>query len=77
MASGVIGNQLVVVIRNAGFRRDAGKMARALFGNVGSTGGHKDSARAVIPLENINCGSGSEADCRKYMVGLIRKSKLN
>ena len=34
IASGVYGKQLVVIIRNAGFRRDGGKLARDLFGSM-------------------------------------------
>jgi len=34
IASGVYGKRLVVIIRNAGFRRDAGKLARDLFGSM-------------------------------------------
>lgn len=72
IASGIYGNQLIVVFRNAGFRRNAGMMARKLFGDVGSAGGHKDSARAEIPLENVDCGSKSDTDCRNYVMNRIR-----
>lgn len=71
IASGVYGKRLVVIIRNAGFRRDAGKLARDLFGKEGSAGGHKDSARAEIPLENI--GHGNAEACRRFVLERIRK----
>lgn len=73
IASGIYGNRLIVVFRNAGFRRNAGKMARKLFDDVGSAGGHKDSARAEIPLENINCASQKDTDCRQYLMNRIRE----
>jgi nanoRNase/pAp phosphatase (c-di-AMP/oligoRNAs hydrolase) len=73
IAAGIYQNRLIVVFRNAGFRRNAGKMARKLFGDVGSAGGHKDSARAEIPLENINCESQKDADCRQYLMNRIRE----
>jgi nanoRNase/pAp phosphatase (c-di-AMP/oligoRNAs hydrolase) len=72
VASGVSGDRLIVVIRNAGFRRHAGKMARELFGDVGSAGGHKDSARAEIPLQKIACGSDPDADCRQFVIQRIK-----
>jgi hypothetical protein len=40
---------------------------------VGSAGGHAQSARAEVPLENIDCGSGSGNDCRRYVLRKIRK----
>lgn len=74
IASGIYNNRLIVIFRNAGFRRNAGKIARELFGDVGSAGGHKNSARAEILLENIDCGSGEDEDCRKYVINRIRKA---
>lgn len=66
-ASGITGSQLIVVLRNAENRQNAGKMARDLFGDVGSAGGHKDSARAEIPLNHLDCGSDQDADCRRFV----------
>lgn len=72
IASGIYGNRLIVIFRNAGFRRNAGKMARDLFGEEGSAGGHKDAARAEIPLKNIRCGADRDRDCRKYVMDRVR-----
>ena len=73
VASGVYDERLVVIIRNAGFRRNAGKFARDLFGKEGTAGGHKDSARAEILLENIGQATMSEEDCRRFVLNRIRK----
>ena len=43
--------ELNVVIRNDGYRKDAGKLAKSAFGEFGSAGGHRGAARARIPLE--------------------------
>jgi nanoRNase/pAp phosphatase (c-di-AMP/oligoRNAs hydrolase) len=43
--------ELNVVIRNDGYRKDAGKLAKSAFGDLGSAGGHRGAARARIPLE--------------------------
>jgi nanoRNase/pAp phosphatase (c-di-AMP/oligoRNAs hydrolase) len=72
IVSGVYENRLIIVFRNAGFRRNAGKLARGLFGDVGSAGGHKDSARAEVPLKNIDCGSDGGDGCRQYVLKRIR-----
>jgi nanoRNase/pAp phosphatase (c-di-AMP/oligoRNAs hydrolase) len=54
IASGVYNEKLIVILRNAGFRGDAGKTAVKLFGPAGgSAGGHKGAARAEVPLAGI------------------------
>jgi nanoRNase/pAp phosphatase (c-di-AMP/oligoRNAs hydrolase) len=53
ICSGVYDDKLIVCIRNAGFRKDAGKFARDSFGDIGTAGGHTNMARAEIPLDNI------------------------
>ncbi len=51
--SGIYGEKLVVIFRCDGYRKDAGKLAQRLFGDVGSAGGHRQSARAEVPLKNL------------------------
>jgi nanoRNase/pAp phosphatase (c-di-AMP/oligoRNAs hydrolase) len=53
IASGVNGKKLIIIIRNAGFRLDAGKISQKLFGDYGTAGGHKSAARAEIPLSGL------------------------
>jgi nanoRNase/pAp phosphatase (c-di-AMP/oligoRNAs hydrolase) len=53
IVSGVCTQKLVVVFRNDGLRKDAGKLAKKAFGALGSAGGHKGMARAEIPLSNL------------------------
>ena len=53
VVSGIYENTLVIILRNNGLQKDAGKLASRLFGKMGSAGGHKSMARAEIPLENI------------------------
>lgn len=67
IASGVCDHRLVVIFRNAG------KMARDLFGKLGSAGGHKHSARTAVPLEKIDCEPGSGNGCRQYVLKQILK----
>ncbi len=55
IASGVYNGKLIIILRNAGFRGNAGKIAKELFGSWGgSAGGHKSAARAEVPLEEID-----------------------
>jgi nanoRNase/pAp phosphatase (c-di-AMP/oligoRNAs hydrolase) len=51
--SGVHDKQLVVIIRNDGFRKNAGTWAIKAFGRLGRAGGHRAMARAEIPLANL------------------------
>ncbi|MBM9605372.1 DHH family phosphoesterase [Desulfopila inferna] len=52
--SGIHGDKLVVIFRCDGYRKSAGKLATRIFGSIGSAGGHKDSARAEVPLKNLD-----------------------
>jgi nanoRNase/pAp phosphatase (c-di-AMP/oligoRNAs hydrolase) len=51
--SGIYGDKLVVIFRCDGYRKSAGKLAARIFGSIGSAGGHKESARAEVPLKNL------------------------
>ncbi len=53
VVSSVVNDALVIILRSDGYRKDAGKMASKLFGDLGSAGGHKSAARAEIPLRNL------------------------
>jgi len=53
IVSGIHGEKLVVIFRCDGYRKSAGKLATRIFGSLGSAGGHKDSARAEVPLKNL------------------------
>ena len=48
--SGKLGDNLVIAVRNHGAGRSAGDVVRKLFGDIGSAGGHRNMAKAVIPL---------------------------
>lgn len=49
--SGVYRGRLIVIIRNDGYRKNAGRVATRAFAAPGSAGGHQGAARAEIPLE--------------------------
>lgn len=53
MVSGIHQNKLVVIFRNDGIRKDAGKAAKQSFARWGSAGGHKSAARAEVPLDAL------------------------
>ncbi len=51
--SGVYRKRLIVIIRNDGYRKDAGRLAARAFGAFGSAGGHRGAARAEILLSSL------------------------
>lgn len=51
--SAVCGEKLIVVARNDGIRKNAGKVVKQSFGQFGSAGGHKSMSRAELLLDNV------------------------
>jgi nanoRNase/pAp phosphatase (c-di-AMP/oligoRNAs hydrolase) len=58
IVSGVIGGQMVISVRNIGYSRNAGEFVKAAFGDIGSAGGHRAMAKAVIPVEKFQSKFG-------------------
>ena len=52
IVGGIYQDRLVVIFRNDGLRKNAGRLAERAFGRLGSAGGHLASARAEVPLEH-------------------------
>lgn len=53
IVGGLFEDKLVVIFRNDGLRKNAGRLAARAFGRLGSAGGHAASARAEVPLNNL------------------------
>lgn len=53
IVSGTYQGRLIIIVRNDGIRKDAGKLLSEVFGELGQAGGHKAMARAEIPLKNL------------------------
>jgi len=69
--------KLVIVFRNDGLRKDAGKLAKKAFGTFGSAGGHKGMARAEIPLVNIQgvLDTKTEGRMLNWVIARIERKK--
>jgi nanoRNase/pAp phosphatase (c-di-AMP/oligoRNAs hydrolase) len=50
VVSGVVDADVHVSVRNVGYVRAAGEVVRQAFGALGSAGGHRSMAKAVIPV---------------------------
>jgi nanoRNase/pAp phosphatase (c-di-AMP/oligoRNAs hydrolase) len=76
IVSGTHKDKLIIILRNGGFWGDAGKTAQRLFGEWGaSAGGHKDSARAEIPMANLLKEMKSEFDPGQFVLNTLKASR--
>lgn len=51
--SGVHRGKFIIIIRNDGYRKNAGRTATRAFASFGSAGGHRGSTRAEISIESL------------------------
>jgi nanoRNase/pAp phosphatase (c-di-AMP/oligoRNAs hydrolase) len=52
IVGGIYQDKLVVIFRNDGLKKNAGRLASRAFGKLGSAGGHAASARAEVPIDH-------------------------
>lgn len=50
IVAGIVNDSLVISVRNLGYSRNAGEFVRKHFADIGSAGGHRAMAKAVVPL---------------------------
>jgi len=73
IVSGIYDKKLIVIFRNAGFRRNAGKTAQNFFSKWGgSGGGHKGAARAEVPIAEISKEIGKRSDTKDFVLRQIK-----
>jgi len=74
VVSGIVGDKLVVSVRNLGYSRNAGEMVRRIFAELGSAGGHRAMAKAVVPLaafeKRFGAGAGDGIAARLHGLAL-------
>jgi len=51
LIAGRVGATLIISVRNLGYSKNAGEFVRRYFSEVGSAGGHRAMAKAVLPLD--------------------------
>ena len=59
VVSGVVHGDIIVSVRNLGSSRHAGEFVKRSFGDIGSAGGHRTMAKAVVPLDRFQQKFGS------------------
>jgi nanoRNase/pAp phosphatase (c-di-AMP/oligoRNAs hydrolase) len=75
VVSGLVKNRVVISVRNVGNVKSAGEIMKRLYDDIGSAGGHRMMAKAVVPLDRFKekFGEVSEKAIREAMLPLIRE----
>jgi len=73
VVSGLVKDRVVISVRNVGYVKSAGEIMKKLYDDIGSAGGHRAMAKAVVPLDRFKerFGEVSERVIREAMVPLI------
>ena len=50
IVAGIVNDSLIVSVRNLGYTKNAGEFVRRFFADIGSAGGHRAMAKAVVPM---------------------------
>lgn len=71
--SGLVKDRVVICVRNVGYVKSAGDIMKRLYDDIGSAGGHRAMAKAVVPLDRFRerFGEVSEKSIRDAMVPMI------
>jgi nanoRNase/pAp phosphatase (c-di-AMP/oligoRNAs hydrolase) len=75
IVSGICDKKLIVIFRNDGIRKNAGKVAKEGFGKLGNAGGHKNMARAEVALNDLKEHADIDArDDKKLLSWIIGRT---
>lgn len=59
LVSGIVHGAFVMSVRNLGYTKNAGDFVRRFFVDIGSAGGHRAMAKAVVPLDAFQSRFGA------------------
>jgi nanoRNase/pAp phosphatase (c-di-AMP/oligoRNAs hydrolase) len=73
VVSALVKERVVISVRNLGYVKSAGEIMKRLYDDIGSAGGHRAMAKAVIPLDRFKerFGEVSEKVIRAAMMPMI------
>jgi nanoRNase/pAp phosphatase (c-di-AMP/oligoRNAs hydrolase) len=60
--AGVLNGTFVMSVRNLGYARNAGDFVRRFFSDIGSAGGHRAMAKAIVPIDAFRARFGDLND---------------
>jgi nanoRNase/pAp phosphatase (c-di-AMP/oligoRNAs hydrolase) len=75
IVSGIHSDKLIIIIRNDGVRKNAGKLVKDAFSTLGSAGGHRSMARAELDVQELAGLFKVDDDkmARKWIINRIEK----
>jgi nanoRNase/pAp phosphatase (c-di-AMP/oligoRNAs hydrolase) len=53
IVAGLVNDSLIISVRNLGYSRNAGEFVKRWFADIGSAGGHRAMAKAVVPMDRF------------------------
>ena len=53
VVSGLVKDRVVISVRNVGYVKSAGEIMKKLYDDIGSAGGHRAMAKAVVPIHRF------------------------
>ena len=59
IVAGIVNESIVMSVRNLGYSKNAGEFVRKYFNDIGSAGGHRSMAKAVVPLAAFRAKFGN------------------
>ena len=70
--SGVVNDTLILSVRNLGYSKNAGEFVKKWFAEIGSAGGHRSMAKAVMPMARFRdkFGDGDAATISRTILDL-------
>lgn len=73
VVSGLVSNRVVISVRNVGYVKSAGEVMKKVYDDIGSAGGHRAMAKAVVPLDRFKekFGEVSEKVIREAILPMI------
>ena len=78
IVAGIVGSNLIVSVRNLGYSRNAGEFVKRWFADLGSAGGHRAMAKAVVPIERFRTKFGNlESDAMTSQLASLAEQFLH
>ncbi len=80
VVSGLVKDRVVISVRNVGYVKSAGEIMKKLYDDIGSAGGHRAMAKAVVPLDRFKekYGEVSEKAIREAIIPeIVEREQTN
>jgi nanoRNase/pAp phosphatase (c-di-AMP/oligoRNAs hydrolase) len=73
--SGIVNDSLILSVRNLGYSKNAGEFVKKWFAEIGSAGGHRAMAKAVVPIAKFRekFGEGDAAAISRAILDLAEQ----